>query len=262
MSKNILLLPGFTHNSTFFEPLKYKLEQDKNYNVIAMDFYGRAKAQKLNDPKDYNYQNYVEQVNGLLKQSNFDSFDVILGSSMGGLVAMMFLEKYPNSTQKLILNDIGTFIQKFALDKIGSFIKPQNYFARYDQARKHVEEEFEECNLSNLDFEYICENYIIECEEGYKLNYDYKISAAFWRKNKQKKLPDMDFSELWRSMLKSNHNLDITIFRGEKSQFLQTSAIAKMSKCNNVKNIVTFNNCGHLPMFINSYEIDQAIQYI
>jgi pimeloyl-ACP methyl ester carboxylesterase len=76
------------------------------YGVLMVDQIGFGKSSK---PKDYQYSFAVlaSHTKSLLDSLNIDT-TIVLGHSMGGMLASRFALMYPNTTQKLILlNPIG-----------------------------------------------------------------------------------------------------------------------------------------------------------
>jgi len=272
MKRNIIFLHGFTHNSKFFEPLKNAFKKENgDCKIYSPDFYGRGDEEVLERAREYNYETYTQQVLELVEGNNINEINCLLGSSMGGLVAMMVAKAKPHLVKKLILNDVGAQVSKLEIARVGSYIKSDNFFDVYEDAFAALKKEFKECGLSLEELNYIADNYIIEVSdeilEGreakkYKLNYDYKIAEAFWRRDKQIKIPDLDFSELWEEMIKKNPDIEIIIFRGEKSNFLSHEHLQDMMGTAQVRKSVEFKNCGHLPMFLGDSQIKLAMKHI
>lgn len=87
----------------------------RRFRVICMDWLGRGRSGWLADDSEYGMPVHVEQLRQLLRHLRGPSHSApirsgpvtLLGSSMGGLVAMEFAARFPSSVQRLLLNDIG-----------------------------------------------------------------------------------------------------------------------------------------------------------
>lgn len=78
-------------------------ELSKYFHVITLDLLGFGKASSV-DGSAVTMIDYADEVNELLEQLNIHKA-IIGGESMGGYVALAFLEKYPDKTQGMILSD-------------------------------------------------------------------------------------------------------------------------------------------------------------
>ena len=66
------------------------------------------------------------------------------------------------------------------------------------------------------------------------LKYDPELSRAFWRKDKQKNLPDFDCWKVWDKVIENNPELKTLIIRGKLSSFLTEETAKKMQLNNNI----------------------------
>src|SRR3546814_4662703 len=65
---------------------------------------------------------------GLIARLDVTSVDWV-GTSMGGLVGMMLAAQPGSPIRRLVLNDVGPFIPKAALERIGSYVGVDPGFA-------------------------------------------------------------------------------------------------------------------------------------
>ncbi len=79
------------------------------FRVVCLDLIGRGRSGWLADQSEYCLATYVEQLRQAV--SHFGAQQVsILGSSLGGTVAIVFAAQYPDLVSRLILNDTGPYI--------------------------------------------------------------------------------------------------------------------------------------------------------
>lgn len=103
--KTILLLHGKNFNGAYWGKTA-KDFSDKGFRVIIPDQIGFGKSSK---PQSYqfSFSQLAENTNAILDELKIDK-TIVLGHSMGGMVATRFALLYPEKVQKLILeNPIG-----------------------------------------------------------------------------------------------------------------------------------------------------------
>jgi pimeloyl-ACP methyl ester carboxylesterase len=71
------------------------------YRILRLDLYGRGSSDSVTNP--HNGQLFIEQIYELLEKLNLIENIILVGHSMGGAIAALFTQKYPNLVQKLIL---------------------------------------------------------------------------------------------------------------------------------------------------------------
>jgi pimeloyl-ACP methyl ester carboxylesterase len=114
----VLCLHGLTRNSRDFEDLAPHLQ--KHHRVIVPDMRGRGRS--AHDPKPENYQPavYVQDILALLDELNAPRV-VVIGTSMGGMLAMMLGLGYRNRVAGLVLNDMGPEVDPTGLERIKGY---------------------------------------------------------------------------------------------------------------------------------------------
>ncbi|QLC65237.1 alpha/beta hydrolase [Flavobacterium sp. LPB0248] len=103
--KNVVLLHGKNFNGAYWETTIKALTKE-GYRVIVPDQIGFGKSSKP-DHFQYTFQQLAENTKKLLDHLGI-SKATILGHSMGGMLATRFALMYPETTEKLVLeNPIG-----------------------------------------------------------------------------------------------------------------------------------------------------------
>ena len=114
----VLCLHGLTRNSRDFEDLAAHLQQQ--YHVIVPDLRGRGLSAR--DPQLKNYQPavYLKDIVALL--AALDSPRVaVIGTSLGGMLAMMLGIKYRPNITGIVLNDIGPELDPAGIERIKQY---------------------------------------------------------------------------------------------------------------------------------------------
>jgi pimeloyl-ACP methyl ester carboxylesterase len=100
--KNVLLLHGKNFNGAYWETTANELKK-RGYRVIIPDQIGFGKSSKPRQLQ-YSFQLMAMQ-NKTLLDSLQVSQAIVIGHSMGGMLAIRFALMYPELTEKLILED-------------------------------------------------------------------------------------------------------------------------------------------------------------
>ena len=115
----MLCLPGLTRNCRDFETVAPRIQRSRR--VLCADLRGRGRSQ--HDPNWQNYHpgTYVADVAGLLADAGVTRV-VVLGTSLGGLIAMIMAATMPQVLAGVILNDVGPEIAPEGLARISSYV--------------------------------------------------------------------------------------------------------------------------------------------
>ena len=100
----VVCIPGLTRNSLDYEDVAPWLA-GLGRHVIAVDLRGRGRSQ-AGDPAGYRLPVYVNDVLALIDRMGFDRVH-ILGTSLGGMVAMQMARSHLSRLAGAVLNDIG-----------------------------------------------------------------------------------------------------------------------------------------------------------
>ena len=104
-NKNIVLLHGKNFNGAYWETTIKALTKE-GFRVIVPDQIGFGKSSKP-DHFQYTFQQFAQNTKKLLDHLGIEK-TTILGHSMGGMLATRFALMYPETTEKLVLeNPIG-----------------------------------------------------------------------------------------------------------------------------------------------------------
>lgn len=111
----VLCLPGLTRNCKDFEDLAEHLAGQ--WRVISPDLRGRGQSARDPKPGHYKLGTYVRDVWKLLDELGIGRVTVI-GTSLGGLMAMVMAEQQAQRLRGVVLNDIGPEVPPEAVARI------------------------------------------------------------------------------------------------------------------------------------------------
>jgi pimeloyl-ACP methyl ester carboxylesterase len=114
----VLCLHGLTRNSRDFEDLAPHLQ--RRYRVIVPDLRGRGLSARDANPQNYQPAIYVQDILALLDSVGAPRVTVI-GTSLGGLLAMMLGVGYRARIAGIVLNDIGPEADPVGIERIKGY---------------------------------------------------------------------------------------------------------------------------------------------
>jgi pimeloyl-ACP methyl ester carboxylesterase len=100
----VLCLPGLTRNSRDFEALAASISTTRR--VISPDLRGRGKSQYDPEWRNYHPGQYAADLWQLLDSLQVEEV-VVIGTSLGGWMAMLLNQQRPGRIAGAVMNDIG-----------------------------------------------------------------------------------------------------------------------------------------------------------
>jgi len=114
----LVCIHGLTGNAHNFDALAPQLAA--RYRVLSVDVRGRGDS-AWGAPLDYNPQVYVSDLKEFLDALGIKRVSLV-GTSMGGIISMMYAGGYPETVERLVLNDIGPEIDPAGLVRIMAYV--------------------------------------------------------------------------------------------------------------------------------------------
>ena len=108
-------LSGNAHNFDLIVP-----SLTPRYHVISGDVRGRGTS-AWGPPTEYLPKHYVEDLAAILERLGI-ARATLVGTSMGGIISMMYAGGWPERVERLVLNDIGPEIDPAGAGRIGSYM--------------------------------------------------------------------------------------------------------------------------------------------
>jgi pimeloyl-ACP methyl ester carboxylesterase len=128
----VLCLHGLTRNHRDFECL-FPLLTGRGHRVFAANMRGRAGSSHDPNPENYAVPTYAHDVRLVLDHFGLDRV-ILIGTSMGGLISMMFANTEPDRIAAIIMNDIGPVIEQSGLDRIAGYVGGDRAVSTWAQA--------------------------------------------------------------------------------------------------------------------------------
>lgn len=131
----LVCLPGLTRNASDFDALGESLSSV--CRVVCPDFAGRGKSEWMSDPAAYGTALYLADLAALYARLDADTVD-ILGTSLGGMVAILFACFPGTPVRRLVLNDLGPLIAKEGLTRIAGFADRDPVFHTIEEVAQRL----------------------------------------------------------------------------------------------------------------------------
>jgi pimeloyl-ACP methyl ester carboxylesterase len=236
----LLCLPGLTRNSKDFEAVAQRLADRR---VLTVDFRGRGRSQYAADPTTYRPD--VEMADTLALLDHLDCPRVaVLGTSRGGLVAMLMAAAAKPRLAGIALNDIGPRISPEGLLRIRSYLGVTPDFATWDHAAaalKATSPGFE--GLAPADWLAYAHR-LFRDENGVpQLDYDPRLTVTF---PGTEDITGGKVPELW-DFFDQVAPLPLLVLRGANSDLLSAATLGEMQRRNPSLAAVTVAGRGHVP---------------
>lgn len=127
----LLCLPGLTRNSKDFAGLAEHLGGD--YRLVCPDQRGRGRSERDPQPERYRPDRYVADMWRLLDTLGVARVGII-GTSLGGLMAMLMAAQEPQRVDALVLNDVGPEIDPRGIARIAGYVGKLAPVRTWDEA--------------------------------------------------------------------------------------------------------------------------------
>ena len=138
----VLCLHGLTRNSRDFERLAPHLQRERR--VLAADLRGRGQSARDPDWRNYQPGVYLADLAALLDDARAARV-VIVGTSLGGLLAMLFAAREPARVAGIVLNDIGPEIDPVGRTRIATYVGRSAPVRNWDEAVNQARATYEQC---------------------------------------------------------------------------------------------------------------------
>jgi cobalt-zinc-cadmium efflux system protein len=254
-SKVLVCVHGLTRRGSDFKTLAETMSQD--YYVVCPDVVGRGDSDRLKNPMLYGVPQYVADMASMITQLKVTQVNWF-GTSMGGLIGMVYAAMPKSPIRRMLINDVGPRIEPEAIKRLGSYVgQPFSFSNRADALQRlneicasfgsHTPEEWEIYNGPML----------VQKDGLWVMHYDPDISVPFASVNPiMAKAGEM---AMWHAF-KQIH-IPMLIVRGGESDLLSAKTVAEMCKVNPYIRSIEIPQVGHAPAFVKSEQVALAKEF-
>lgn len=234
----VVCLGGLTRNSKDFHDLATRLAPGRR--VVCPDYRGRGRSAHDPDWRNYQPRTYINDIKHLLAAANLHR-TVFIGTSLGGVLAMVMCVAAPIGMAGVVLNDIGPTVSADGLGRILEYIKIDRPQPDWETAARCLRKMLPTLGLED-DTEWLlmAHNTFREGADG-QLHFDWDINLARPLMADKKPTPD-----LWPYFRALRHVPTLAI-RGERSDILTADAFDQMAREKQDLRRLTVAGKGHTP---------------
>lgn len=236
----VICVHGLTRNGRDFDVLAQRLSS--RCRVICPDVAGRGLSDRLPHAEDYGYPLYLSDMAALIARSGAERVDWV-GTSMGGLIGMLLAAQIETPLHRLVMNDVGPFIPKAALERLAAYVGADVRFDTLEAVEKYLRQIFAPFGpLTDEQWDHMAQHSALRLDNGrFALAYDPAIANAF-----RLPLEDVNLWPIWKSL-----RLPTLITRGAESDLLLASTAKEMMESAPPgSKLLEFNGIGHAPAFM------------
>lgn len=252
----LLLMHGLTRNSADFEPLAAHLAG--RYQLIVPDQRGRGLSQSDPDPANYRPDIYAQDMFALLDGLGIERAGLI-GTSMGGLMAMVMAAMKPEAVSAVVLNDVGPELALAGLSRIAGYVGPSEPFAGWEAAAASCAAINREAfpGFDDADWLAFAARTCRERADGrVEYAYDPAIAAGFENAGDT---PQPDLWPLWAAL----DTKPVLLLRGELSDLLSPDTAAQMQQRHSGPfSFVEVPRRGHAPLLDESVSVTAITNFL
>ena len=234
----VLCLPGLTRNSKDFHELAQWMSRERR--VLCPDYRGRGRSQYDPDWRHYRPATYINDARHLLAVANLHRV-VVIGTSLGGILAAAMAVAMPCAVAGAVLNDIGPVVERDGISRIIDYMQTGRSQPDWEAAARHLrltlpflpDEDAEDwLDLAHATYR--------ECDDGL-LRFDWDPALV------KSLLRTSDLAGVLWPLFGALGGRPLLAVRGEFSDVLSAATFDEMADRLPTLNRVTVAGVGHVP---------------
>lgn len=232
----LLCLSGLTRNARDFDFVAPHLD---GFRVIRMDYRGRGQSDWA-DFKTYDVGVEAKDALALLDHLGVDR-TAVLGTSRGGMLAMVMAATAKDRLLGVALNDVGPVIETTGIAAIKDYLgKNPPHATLAEAARARMADTSQFANVPEDRWITFLGHVFDETPEGLKINYDPRlydaVAPAF----------DAEPGNAW-PLFDLMADLPLAIIHGANSDLLSAATVAEMARRHPGAVVAHIPDRGHIP---------------
>jgi pimeloyl-ACP methyl ester carboxylesterase len=246
----LLCIPGLTRTSRDFADIAARASATRR--VLCVDLRGRGRSAYDPDYNNYSVPVETDDVFRLLDHEGLDEV-AVLGTSRGGIIAMVMAALHPERLKGIVLNDIGPQISPEGLQRIASYVGQAGAPRSWDEALAilRAQNGTQYPNLSDARWQKFARSFFVERDGVPCFDYDPNIAETL-------RTPSAA-ANLW-PQYRRMATIPTLILRGEHSDILSAATVARMKAEKPDLETLTVKDRGHVP-FLDEPGVEGAILY-
>ncbi len=244
--RTVVCVHGLNRNGRDFDDLARAMSG--HCRVVCPDVAGRGHSDWLPAAEHYQVPQYVADMTVLLAALGTEQVDWV-GTSMGGMIGMAVAAMPNTPIRRLVLNDVGPFIPKAALERIAGYAGLDPVFDDFEAAIDHFAEIYAPFGpLTGAQWRHLTESSVRQDGEGkWVMRRDPAIGAAF---ADPEALTDVDLWPIWDAI-----RAPVLALRGVESDLLTAATAEEMTRRGPKARVLAFDGVGHAPALMSDDQI-------
>ena len=241
----LVCVHGLTRNGRDFDALAEALSGD--YRVVCPDVVGRGASDWLEDKSEYGYPRYVSDMRALIAHLGAPQVHWV-GTSMGGLIGMLLAAIPESPVTRMVMNDVGPFLPKAALERIVAYVGEDPRFADMASLDAYLSEIYAPFGPFTEDqWQGLVESSARVLDDGeIALAYDPGIALPLRAMAPE----DIDMWQVWESV-----TAPVLVLRGESSDVLLAETAERMTATGPGARLQQLPGVGHAPTLMSDDQI-------
>jgi pimeloyl-ACP methyl ester carboxylesterase len=242
-ARPVVCLPGLTRNARDFHYLASYLSHhlQRPRAVYCVDYRGRGGSQY--DRDWHNYTPFIELIDALDFMTLQDLHEAaIIGTSRGGIIAMMMAAFRPTAMAVVVLNDIGPVMETTGLARIMGYVGRTKIPRSWEDAA-HLLREMNERNFPAIEswqWEELARAVFNEKNGRPAQSYDRQLARSFGTNLRHTR-------DLWPQLLALGQ-FPALVIRGSHSDLLSAETVDQMVERHPNLRTLTVQGQGHAPV--------------
>lgn len=253
----LVCLAGLTRNSRDFHVIAEALSQRVNTprDVYTLDYRGRGLSQSDPEWRNYNVPFEAMDVLDFLTVTGLHGA-AILGTSRGGIIAMVMGAMQPKAVGPVVLNDIGPVIDQKGLGRISAYVGRIPLPASWTEAGQLVHDMGKRAfpNVSQEECVEVARQWFNDHKGRPAPGYDPALSNAL-------SVLDGPIPALW-PQFETLKRVPVLVLRGENSDILATETVTEMARRHPALSSFTVPAQGHAPLLRDDETIGAVAEFL
>jgi pimeloyl-ACP methyl ester carboxylesterase len=255
---SVVCLPGLARTAADFHPLATALAADPASPrlVLALDYRGHGQSQYDRNPKNYAMRVALADLSAVLAAFEITSA-IFVGTSFGGVLAMMLAVLPPAAVAGVILNDIGPVMEPRGLIRIKSYVGKLPIARNFEEGAEILRWLFEAqfTKLAPQDWVAFAQRTWREGHSTLVPSHDPKLARAL-RGYSLERLPTLwdQFDALAR--------IPLMVIRGANSDMLARPTLNEMLARREQLEVVVVPDQGHAPLLAEPLVIRRVAAFV
>lgn len=248
-----MCLPGLTRNARDFTTLATALAapEGRHHHVIVLESRGRGRSDR-GAGETYTLPRELADLHGALDEWDPGPVDFV-GTSRGGLLAMLFAAQHPGRVGRIVMNDIGPAIETSGLARIAASVGAQMDYASFEALgaalKSNLAAQFPRMN--DAQWARMARQLASPTDAGgVRLDYDAELAAPLRGTGTATLAPD--FWPVFYAL--GGHPL--LVLRGANSDLLSSATVESMRRHHSAMNVHIVLDEGHAPLLWDRASID------